>query len=221
MLGSDGALCTGAGDRIEDYHCFGKPVLAAEGGTVVAIESTIPNSAIGEDNGQNPWGNYVIVQHAPALYSVVAHLGPGTVVVYPGQFVWRGQVLGYCGSSGRAPRPHVHFQTQATPLLGSATQSCCVSDVVVRREGPARFESTYTPQLADALQTLEPDYALAAPFQFPLGLTLTYDVAGRRERIVSDVDGWGRSVLRSLDKHAELVIVRRNWMPREDLPRNR
>ncbi len=208
MLGPDGALCTGIGDRIEDYHCFGKPVLAAEGGTVVAVESTIPNTAIGEDNGQNPWGNYVVLQHAPASYSVVAHLGPGTVVVYPGQFVWRGQVLGYCGSSGRAPRPHVHFQTQATPALGSGTQPSSFSDVVVRREGPARFESTYTPQFGDSVQTLEPDYALAAPFQFPLGLTLTYDVAGRRERIVSDVDGWGRSVLRSLDKRAELVLVR-------------
>jgi urea transporter len=208
MLGLDGALCTGSGDRVEDYHCFGKPVLAAEGGTVVAIESTIPNSEIGEDNSQHPWGNYVIVQHGPALYSVVAHLGPGTVVVYPGQFVWRGQVLGYCGSSGRAPRPHLHFQIQATPALGSATQPSSFSDIVVRREGPARFESTYTPRLGDTLRTLHPDYGLSAPFQFPLGLTLTYDVAGRRERIVCDVDGWGRSVLRSLDKRAELVIVR-------------
>jgi len=54
---------------------------------------------------------------------------------------------------------------------------------------------------------LQPDYALVAPFQFPLGLTLTYAMDGRSERIVSDVDAWGRSVLRSLDKRAELVIA--------------
>jgi urea transporter len=208
LPGFDGALCAGSGQRPEDYHCFGKPVLAAASGTVVAIENSVPNNAVGEDNCQSPWGNYVIVQHAPSLHSVVAHLSPGTVVVYPGQFVWRGQVLGYCGSSGRAPRPHVHFQVQASAALGSPTQPSRFSNVLVRSAGPTRFELAHTPRQGDALQSLRPDYALAAPFQFPLGLTLTYDVAGRRERIVCDVDAWGRSVLRSLDRRAELVIVR-------------
>jgi hypothetical protein len=207
ISGVDAALCARAGRQLEDYHCFGKPVLAAASGTVVAIENLIPSNPIGEENCQSPWGNYVIVQHGASCYSLVAHLGPGTVVVYPGQFVWRGQVLGYCGSSGRAPRPHLHFQVQATPALGSPTQPSSFCDVVVRRNDRPRFEPAYTPEHGDALQTLQPDYALAAPFQFPLGLTLTYAIAGRHERIVCDVDGWGRSRLRSIDRSAELVIV--------------
>jgi urea transporter len=206
--GADGALCAGSGSRAEDYYCFGKPVIAAADGTVVATENAVPNNAIGEDNSQTPWGNYVVLQHGAAMYSLVAHLAPGTLAVYPGQFVWRGQVLGQCGSSGRAPRPHLHFQLQATPALGSATQPSCFQDVVVRREAAPRFESIHTPQQGDALETLQPDYGLAAHFQFPLGLMLTYDVAGRLERIVSEIDGWGRSVLRSLDRRAELIITR-------------
>ncbi len=208
LYGPDGALCSGTGIRPEDYHCFNKPVLAAAEGKVVAVENTVPNSAIGEADSVRPWGNYVVLQHGPALYSLVAHLGPGTVVVYPGQFVWRGQVLGYCGSSGRAPRPHLHFQLQASAELGSATEPSCFADVVVRRVGPPRYEPSYVPQQGDVLETLQPDYALSAHFQFPLGVTLTYDSAGRQERIVSEIDGWGRSVLRSLDRKAELVVTR-------------
>jgi murein DD-endopeptidase MepM/ murein hydrolase activator NlpD len=206
--GSDGALCVGSGQRAQDYYCFGKPVLAAADGTVMAIENSVPNTPIGEDNSLKPWGNYVILQHTGSLCSLVAHLAPGTVVVYPGQYVWRGQVLGYCGSSGRAPRPHLHFQLQAAAALGSLTQPSCFSDVVVRREAEPRFESTHTPAQGEVLETLQPDYALAAHFEFPLGATLTYDMGGRLERITSDIDGWGRAVLRSLDRRAELVIAR-------------
>ncbi|HKP64037.1 MAG TPA: urea transporter [Polyangiales bacterium] len=206
--GADGALCVGSGGRTQDYYCFGQPVLAAADGTVVAIENGVPNNAIGEDNAHNPWGNYVILQHAPAVYSLVAHLGPGTVVVYPGQFVWRNQVLGYCGSSGRAPRPHLHFQVQATPALGSPTQASHFHDVVVRREARPRFEFRHVPAQGDLLETLQPDYALAAHFEFPLGATLTYDMGGRLERITSEIDNWGRAVLRSLDRGAALTIAR-------------
>ncbi|HEY2735909.1 MAG TPA: urea transporter, partial [Polyangiales bacterium] len=79
--GSDGALCSGAGTRTEDYYCFGQPVLAAADGTVVAIQSFVPNNTVGEDNAEAPWGNYVTLQHTSAVYSLVAHLAQGSVVV--------------------------------------------------------------------------------------------------------------------------------------------
>jgi urea transporter len=206
--GSDSALCGSAGSRVEDYHCFGQPVLAAADGTVVAVESYVPNNAVGEDNSQKPWGNYVTLQHAGSVYSLVAHLAPGSVVVYPGQFVPRGTVLGYCGNSGRSPRPHLHFQLQTTAQLGSPTLPCRFSDVVVRRSGGTHFESAHAVEQGEVLQTLQPDYALGAHFELPLGATLTYRVGGQLERVVSEIDGWGRCVLRSIDRDAELVFAR-------------
>ena len=199
--GSDNALCGGAGTRLEDYHCFGQPVLAAADGTVVAVETFVPNNAIGEDNPQKPWGNYVTLQHTGAVYSLVAHLTPGSVVVYPGQFVARGTVLGYCGNSGRSPRPHLHFQLQTTALPGSATLPCRFSDVVVHSRAGRRFESAHDAALGEALQTLQPDYALGAHFDLPLGATLTYRIGGKLERVVSEIDGWG-SLLAALGRQA-------------------
>lgn len=206
--GAEGALCGGNGTRPQDYYCFAQPVLSAAEGTVIAIETSVPNNAVGEDNGYAPWGNYVLVQHAATAYSLIAHLAPGSIVVYPGQFVARGQILGYCGSSGRAPRPHVHFQMQTLPLLSSATQPSCFSDLIVLRDGRPRFEPSYTPQQGDTVERLTADYALAAYFAFPLGSTLHYRNGDKSERIVSELDGWARSRLRSLDRSAELLFTR-------------
>jgi murein DD-endopeptidase MepM/ murein hydrolase activator NlpD len=30
-------------------------------------------------------------------------------IVYPGQYVAQGQVIGYCGSTGASSGPHLHF----------------------------------------------------------------------------------------------------------------
>ncbi|HEY2733563.1 MAG TPA: M23 family metallopeptidase, partial [Polyangiales bacterium] len=129
-------------------------------------------------------------------------------VVYPGQFVTRGTVLGYCGNSGRSPRPHLHFQLQATAQLGSATLACHFSDVVVRGREGTQFEPSHAVQLGETLQALQPDYALGAHLALPLGATLTYRIGGELERVVSEIDVWGRSVLRSIDRRASLVFTR-------------
>jgi hypothetical protein len=204
----DGSLCTGDGQRVEDYRCFGLPVLAAADGTVVATEYDQPNNPVGEASRDKPWGNYVTLQHAVGLYSIVAHLSPLTIAVYPGQFVRRGTVLGYLGNSGRSPRPHLHFQLQGAQLLGSPTMPCRFVDVVVRTGTQSCFQPGHVPHEGEALRGLEPDYALAAYFDLPLGANLTYRIGDETERLQTELDAWGRTVLRSLESRAELVLAR-------------
>ena len=205
---AEGSLCRGHGEQPQDYHCFAQPVLAVADGTVIAIENGQPNNAIGDVDSQRPWGNYVILQHAPALFSLVAHLSPGTVTVYPGQYVQRGGVIGYCGSSGRSPRPHLHFQLQSGPELGAATVPCELQDMVVRKGDQLRFEPLHEPAQGETLRAIVPDYALASLIDAPLGATLTYRMGDRTERIVCELDSWGRTQLRSLDLDAQLVFTR-------------
>jgi hypothetical protein len=205
---AEGALCRGEGDQLQDYHCFAQPVLAVADGTVVAIENALPNNAIGAVDSQRPWGNYVIVQHSPELFSLVAHLSPGTVTVYPGQYVQRATVIGYCGSSGQSPRPHLHFQLQSGPALGAATVPCKLQDLVIRTGEQLRFAPLHEPAQGESLRQLTPDYALASAFDVPLGATLTYRVGHKTERLVCELDRWGRTQLRSLDLDAQLVFMR-------------
>jgi hypothetical protein len=205
---ADGSLCVGDGKRPEDYRCYGLPVLAAADGTVMATEYDVPNNEIGEVSRDKPWGNHVTVQHAPFLFSVVAHLAPGTITVYPGQFVRRGTVLGYLGSSGRAPRPHLHFQMQAAVRLGSPTIPCQFVDVVARTGDQTRFEPRHVPSEGEALRALATDHALATYFDLPLGARLTYRIDEQLERVESDLDLYGLPVLRSIDHRSELVLAR-------------
>ncbi|HET8939357.1 MAG TPA: urea transporter [Polyangiales bacterium] len=208
ICAEEGSLCSGHGEQPQDYHCFAQPVLAVADGTVVAIENSQPNNAIGDVDSQRPWGNYVIVQHAPEVFSLVAHLSPGTITVYPGQYVQRGGVVGYCGSSGRSPRPHLHFQLQSGPALGAATVPCGLQDMVVRKGDALRFEPLHEPAQGETLRSLVPDYALASLIDAPLGATLTYRIGDKTERVVCELDSWGRTQLRSLDLDAQLVFTR-------------
>jgi urea transporter len=204
----DGSLCTGDGQHVSDYRCFGLPVLATADGIVAAIEHSVPNNAIGEVSRDKPWGNHVTLQHAAELYSVVAHLAPSTIAVYPGQFVRRGALLGYLGNSGRSPRPHLHFQLQGALRLGSPTLPCRFVDVVVRTGDQTRFEPGHVPSEGEGLRALEPDYALAGYFDVPVGARFTYRIGEQFERIESALDAWGRPILRSLEYRSELLLAR-------------
>ncbi len=110
-----------SGDFHEDYFCFGKTVLAPFAGTVIETINTIPDNTIGDVNTKNNWGNTVVIKHSEYIYSKLCHLKYHSVEVKVGDILKQGQVVGRCGNSGRSPYPHLHFQFQATPYIGSVT----------------------------------------------------------------------------------------------------
>jgi murein DD-endopeptidase MepM/ murein hydrolase activator NlpD/urea transporter len=118
---AEGRTYQGAGLRLSDYYCFDKPVLAPADGVVEAVVQHLPDNTVGEVDTQHNWGNTVVLRHRLGLYSQLSHLRAHSVRVQPGQAVRRGEVLAACGSSGRSPEPHLHFQLQATPAVGSPT----------------------------------------------------------------------------------------------------
>ncbi|MGH7655155.1 MAG: M23 family metallopeptidase [Gemmatimonadaceae bacterium] len=79
----------------------GTPVLAADDGTVIHV-------------GKNALGGNVVwttdPSHKFAFY--YAHLQGYAKGLHDGQTITRGEVLGYVGTSGNAPKnvPHLHFQ---------------------------------------------------------------------------------------------------------------
>ncbi|MVN76216.1 peptidoglycan DD-metalloendopeptidase family protein [Hymenobacter sp. HMF4947] len=117
----EGQTYEGSGRTLSDFYCYDKPVLAPADGTVEEVVQHLPDNAIGEVDTRQNWGNTVVLRHAPGLYSQLSHLRAYSVRVRPGQAVRRGEVLASCGSSGRSPEPHLHFQLQATPAIGSPT----------------------------------------------------------------------------------------------------
>lgn len=117
----EGRTFRGAGTQLEDYFCYNLPVIAPARGTVIKVQDGIDDNPVGEVNLEMNWGNTVIIKHAEGLYTKLSHLKKGTITVREGQEVDRGEVLAKCGSSGRSPEPHLHFQVQTQPYIGSKT----------------------------------------------------------------------------------------------------
>ncbi len=117
VVGADGKTYTGDGTKNADYHAYGQPIVAVAEGEVVTVVDGVPENKPDEMNPYFLPGNVVVIRHAPALYSVYAHLQPRKIRVKPGQTVKAGAVLGVCGNSGNSSEPHLHFQLQDGPSL--------------------------------------------------------------------------------------------------------
>ncbi|QIL39782.1 peptidoglycan DD-metalloendopeptidase family protein [Pedobacter sp. HDW13] len=109
------------GLKLEDYYCFNKPVLAVGDGVVKEVIGHVDDNAIGQVNLQQNWGNTIVIKHAENLYSKVSHLKKNSIKVKVGDYVKQGDIIALCGNSGRSPEPHLHFQVQCTPYIGSKT----------------------------------------------------------------------------------------------------
>jgi urea transporter/murein DD-endopeptidase MepM/ murein hydrolase activator NlpD len=205
---ADGHLAREGGTLVEHFHCWRLPVLAAADGTVIAVESGVADNAVGAIDVERNWGNHVLVQHAAGLYSLVAHLSRGSVKVVPGQLVRRGEVLGLCGSSGRSPRPHLHFHLQGTAALGAPTLPCRFTDVVALRGGVASVETALEPREGDAVRNLEPGDDVAGYLTLETGKRWSYRVGKAVERFTSEVDLLGRLLLGSREPAATLFYGR-------------
>jgi murein DD-endopeptidase MepM/ murein hydrolase activator NlpD len=113
--------------RLQDFACFGRPVLAPADGQVVRVATGFPDlppyanpvkpkvkpnakrSRRGDSDSGSGSGNFVIIQHADRVYTELVHLQAGSVRVAVGDHVRRGQPIGACGNSGNARTPHLHL----------------------------------------------------------------------------------------------------------------
>jgi urea transporter/murein DD-endopeptidase MepM/ murein hydrolase activator NlpD len=109
------------GLQLSDFYCYNKPVLACGDGIIEHAVSHIEDNEINQINTVENWGNTIVIKHLNGLYSKISHLKKDSVKVKPGDYVKRGDIIAMCGSSGRSPEPHLHFQIQTTPYIGSKT----------------------------------------------------------------------------------------------------
>ena len=95
--------------RLRDFACFGRPVLAAADGVVVRVAKGFPDLPPYSKRQPQHGGNFVIVEHAPGVYTEMVHLQAGSVRLGVGAHIKRGDVVGRCGCSGNATTPHLHL----------------------------------------------------------------------------------------------------------------
>lgn len=70
------------------------------------IYATAPGRVV-EAGWSSVFGRYVKIDHGYGYQTLYGHMS--RIAVKRGQYVQRGQVIGYVGSSGRSTGPHVHY----------------------------------------------------------------------------------------------------------------
>jgi len=100
--------------NLEDYGCFGVPVVAPVSGLVTTAHDGGPDETPGaaSNNFETPTGNHVVIQLETGTYLVIAHLKKGSIVVKIGETVEEAQAIGECGNSGNTSEPHIHIHHQ-------------------------------------------------------------------------------------------------------------
>ena len=168
----------------EDYYCFGKSVVAPADGTVVQVVNNIADNPIGDVNTINNWGNTVVIKHNDYLYSKLSHLQEGSITVKEGQPVKFGTIIGKCGNSGRSPYPHLHFQLQSTPYIGSKTLLHPIASYITEKNGEYTLKLYDIPEEGDLLSNIQPDELLSKAFHLIPGAKLQWH--DEKKNLVAD-----------------------------------
>jgi len=117
-------------DSVLAYSIYNKEVIAIGSGKVVEVGTDFPDSLM--DNPKNYsddsfkqlchglipkigikntiLGNYMIIQHAEAEYSLYAHLKEKSIRTKVGSKVEQGDLIARVGNTGNSTEPHLHFQ---------------------------------------------------------------------------------------------------------------
>ncbi len=165
------------GTSVNDFYCYNAPILAPADGYVYDLVDEIEDNPIGGVDLEHNWGNTLIIKHSDTLYSKLSHLRKGSFKVKPGDYVHKGEVVATCGSSGRSPEPHIHFQLQATPFVGSKTMKYPISYYVEKREADYLFHSFDFPEERSTISGIQITPTLKNAFDFIPGKELKFEVS--------------------------------------------
>lgn len=79
---------------------YGTPIVASRSGTVMVANNY--------DSWGDSWGYYVAIYHDSTYSTLYAHMS--SVAAYEGQWVNKGDIIGYVGSTGNSTGNHLHFE---------------------------------------------------------------------------------------------------------------
>jgi hypothetical protein len=115
----NGKIYDGDGKKVEQHYAFGEDVLAVADGTIVSTHDGMPDEtplqAMIPEAKEDYGGNHVMLEIAPNVFALYAHLHPGSLTVKVGDAVKAGAPLGKVGNTGPSNGPHLHFGLSDKP----------------------------------------------------------------------------------------------------------
>lgn len=178
-----------SGEKVEDYLCYGKNIIAPASGYVMNINDGIKDNKIGDINTVQNWGNSIVIMHAEYLYSQLSHLKSGSFRVKAGEYVQKGQVIAEVGNSGHSPYPHLHFQIQASPFVGSKTIEYPLTNYISENE-TTEYKIFGIPKLNDKISQAVPHELIKEAIHLIPGqkISVISEIAGKSTETVWEVE---------------------------------
>lgn len=171
----------GAGTIPEHFYCYNKPVLSPADGVVEEIIDYVEDNPVGGNNTKQNWGNTIVIKHAAGLFTKLSHLKRGSLKVAKGAYVKRGEIVAACGSSGRSPEPHLHFQVQATPYFDSKTLAYPFAYFLQQDSGNSILKSYSVPHEGNIAGNIVPNTQLQLAFDFQPGFIMKVTAQGYQD----------------------------------------
>ena len=144
---ADNACPPGCDDDLSRYYTQGLEVRAPGNGEIIRIIDGVADNAPGGCNFANNWGNHLILRLDYGGTVKLAHFMKNGIVVKTGQRVGAGDLLGYCGNSGRSPVPHIHLHNQASTETGAPTTPFCLTNFFTRTAEGVRWNFASVPKV--------------------------------------------------------------------------
>lgn len=173
-----------SGEQLEDYFCFGAPVISPAHGDVVRCYDKLPDNKPGDVDTKNNWGNFIIIRLDSGLHLLLAHLQHASIKTKEGERVKPGKILAACGNSGRSPQPHLHCQVQRSAELGSPTHIFHLSSMIMhRKDGSLEYQVVSIPKEGEQIESASTDEQLAGQLHLPVGRKLSYHYSSNQSDI--------------------------------------
>ncbi len=195
-----GKVRKGLSNELGDFYTYGLPALAPANGKVVRVIDHLEDNAVAEINTSENWGNLVLLQHGPYLFSQLSHLMKGSITVKEGDQVAVGSSVGLVGNSGRSPEPHIHLHFQSTPEVGSSTVAVPFNQyMTLAKENAVTFNRV--PEENEIIANVHADYeiksflSLAPGKHYRVRLTSPGEEKPVYELWQAKVDFWGNRYL--------------------------
>ncbi|MBB5034187.1 urea transporter [Prosthecobacter vanneervenii] len=198
---SGNACPPGCDDDLSRYYTQGLEVRAPGAGEILRVVDGVADNAPGGCNFASNWGNHLILRLDYGGIVKLAHFMKNGILVKTGQRVGAGELLGYCGNSGRSPVPHIHLHNQVTTETGAPTAPFCLTNFFIRSADGVRWNFAGVPKVGARIAPATVSTTVLGTLAHLAPGAATYRVSSggevSHETLATTLDESGRYLLRS------------------------
>jgi len=194
---ADNACPPGCDDDLTRYYTQGLEIRAPGSGEIIRVIDGVPDNAPGGCNFAQNWGNHLILRLDYGGIIKLAHFMKNGILVKAGQRIGAGDLLGYCGNSGRSPVPHIHLHTQGSTETGAPTTPFCLTNFFTRTETGVRWNFASVPKVGARIAPATVSTTVLGTLAHLAPGVATYRVGSSSESITVTLDEAGRYLFQS------------------------